>query len=150
MSDDGLVLLADEAPIAELDELRPLIAEGMERGVLTFAQIAACLEEVEVTKEQVQELHAYLDEQGIEVVGEDGRLAKSEGGSVEASAVAAVRRPGRAAQEGRGRPHGRALARLAAALPALDRAGVSLLTAEQEVPARAAHRARRHGWPSSR
>ncbi len=77
MSEEGLVLLADEAPIAELDELRPLIAEGMERGVLTFAQIETCLEEVEVTKEQVQELHAWLDDQGIEIVGEDGRLARS-------------------------------------------------------------------------
>ena len=30
MSDKGIVLLSDEAPIAELDELRPLIAEGLE------------------------------------------------------------------------------------------------------------------------
>jgi RNA polymerase primary sigma factor len=90
VSDKGIVLLTDEAPIAELDELRPLIAEGLERGVLTFAQIEACLEEVEVTKEQVQELHAYLDEHGIEVVEADGRLAKSEGGSVEASAAQAA------------------------------------------------------------
>ena len=77
------ILLADEAPIHELDELRPLIAEGQERGSLTFAQIATCLEEVEVTKEQVQELHAYLDGQGIAVVDADGRLARSEGGSIE-------------------------------------------------------------------
>ncbi len=78
--------MTDEAPIAELDELRPLIAEGHERGFLTFEQIAACLEEADVTKEQVQELHAYLDEQGIDVVEADGRPAKSEGGSVEATA----------------------------------------------------------------
>ncbi len=90
MSDEGMVLLTDEAPIVELDELRPLIAEGQERGFLTFEQIAGCLEEIEVTKEQVQELHAYLDEQGIEVVEADGRLAKSEAGSVEATAAAAV------------------------------------------------------------
>ncbi len=86
MSVDEIVLLSDEAPIAELDELRPLIAEGHERGYLTFAQIEACLEEAEVTKEQVQELHSYLDEQGIDVVGSDGKPAKSEAGSVEASA----------------------------------------------------------------
>jgi len=86
VSVDEIVLLSDEAPIVELDELRPLIAEGQERGILTFAQIEACLEEVEVTKEQVQELHAYLDGQGIAVVDADGRLARSEGGSIEASA----------------------------------------------------------------
>ena len=89
MSEEASVLLSDEAPIAELDEFRPLIAEGQERGFLTFEQIAACLEEVEVTKEQVQELHAYLDEHGIEVVEADGRLAKSEESSVEANAAAA-------------------------------------------------------------
>ena len=61
MSGKEVVLLADEASIVELDELRPLIAEGQERGFLTFVQIEACLEEIEVTKEQVHELHAYLD-----------------------------------------------------------------------------------------
>jgi RNA polymerase primary sigma factor len=87
VSDKGIVLLSDEAPIAELDELRPLIADGQERGFLTFEQIETCLEEVEVTKEQVQELHAYLDDQGIDVVGADGRPARSEAGSVEATAA---------------------------------------------------------------
>ena len=88
MSVDEIVLLSDETPIVELDELRPLIAAGQERGYLTFAEIETCLEEVEVTKEQVQELHSYLDEQGIAVVGADGRLAKSEGETVEAGAAA--------------------------------------------------------------
>src|SRR5689334_25046765 len=49
------VLLSDEAPIHEMDELRGLIAEGQEKGSLGIEQITACLEEVEVTKEQVQE-----------------------------------------------------------------------------------------------
>ncbi len=88
MSVDEIVLLSDETPITELDELRPLIAAGQERGVLTFAEIEACLEEVDVTKEQIQELHAYLDDQGIVVVGVDGRVARSEGGTVEAGASA--------------------------------------------------------------
>src|SRR3712207_5652455 len=81
-------LLNDEASIVDLDELKPLIAEGQEKGVLTFEQIALALEEVEVTKEQVQELHGYLDEQGIDVVGADGRAATSEGAKVEAAAEA--------------------------------------------------------------
>ncbi len=81
-------LLADETSIVDLDELRPLIAEGQEKGILTFEQIAAALEEVEVTKEQVQELHGYLDEQGIDVVGADGRAATSEAAKVEAAAEA--------------------------------------------------------------
>ncbi|MGZ4195970.1 MAG: RNA polymerase sigma factor RpoD [Solirubrobacteraceae bacterium] len=77
MSEEA-ILLADEAPITELDELRPLIAEGQERGFLTFGQIEACLEEVEVTKEQLHELHSYLEEQGIDVVEADGKPLKGD------------------------------------------------------------------------
>ena len=86
--DEGLAtktdaLLAGDASITEIDELRPLIAEGQEQGVLTFEQIATALEEVEVSKEQVTELHAYLEGEGIDVVGADGKLATSEGGRFE-------------------------------------------------------------------
>jgi len=86
--DEGLAtktdaLLAGDASITEIDELRPLIAEGQEKGVLTFEQIATALEEVEVSKEQVTELHAYLEGEGIDVVGADGKLATSEGGRFE-------------------------------------------------------------------
>jgi RNA polymerase primary sigma factor len=90
VSEKAIVLLSDEAPITEFEDLRPLIASGQERGFLTFDEIASCLEEVDITKEQIQELHAYLDDQGIEVVEADGRLAKSEGGSVEANAEQAA------------------------------------------------------------
>ncbi len=90
MSENATVsILRDEPSIVELDDLRPLIAEGHERGYLTFDQIASCLEEAEVTKEQIQELHSYLDEQGIDVVEADGRPAKSEAGSIEAGVAQA-------------------------------------------------------------
>jgi len=90
VSDKSTILLSDDAPIAELEELRPLIAEGQERGYLTIDEIQTWLEESEVTKEQVQELHAYLDDQGIEVLEADGRPAKSENSSVEANAAASA------------------------------------------------------------
>jgi RNA polymerase primary sigma factor len=134
VSVDEIVLLSDETPIAELDELRPLIAAGQERGYLSFAEIEACLEEVEVTKEQVQELHAYLDEHGIAVVGADGKLAKSEGETVEAGADRA--RDG----ERDGEPRKKVEVDLTVE-PSLDSlrlylrsiGRVSLLTADQEV-----------------
>ena len=138
MSDKATALLSDEAPISELDEFRGLITEGQERGFLTFEQIAACLEEFEVTKEQVRELHAYLDEQGIEVVESDGKLARSELGSVEARA-AAVADPDSDPDTGRGR--GKRVEVDLTVEPSLDSlrlylrsiGRVSLLTAEQEV-----------------
>jgi RNA polymerase primary sigma factor len=82
-------LLAEDVAITEIDELRPLITEGHERGALTIAQVTSTLEEIEVTKEQVAELHAYLDEHGIEVLGEDGRPAISEAGKFERTKPAA-------------------------------------------------------------
>src|SRR3954447_9779042 len=66
-------LLADEAPIYELDELQGLIADAQESGFLTLEQVQSCLEEVEVTKEQVTELHVHLTEQGIDIIGPDGK-----------------------------------------------------------------------------
>jgi RNA polymerase primary sigma factor len=69
------LLTADhpEPPFLDVDELRALVVEGRERGFLTFEEIASCLEEVEVTKEQVRDLHVQLVESGIEVVASDGR-----------------------------------------------------------------------------
>jgi len=99
MSARAVALLADESPIVELDEIGVLIAEGLDRGFVTYEQVASCLEEVEVTKEQLQELHAHLEEQGIEVVDSDGRLGRPEIAAVEApqpDSVAALpaHRPG--------------------------------------------------------
>ena len=71
-------LLEGEPPITEIDELRALIVEGQDRGFLTFEQIALCLEEVDVTKEQIVELHVFLEGEGIDIVAMDGRLATTE------------------------------------------------------------------------
>ena len=130
MTEKAGVLSADETPLLELEELRTLIAEGQERGYLTFEEISGCLEEVEVTKEQIQELHAHLEEHGIDVIEADGRPgAAAEGG----------------ATEGAERPEPRATSKRPeidlTVEPSLDSlrlylrsiGRVSLLTAEQEV-----------------
>src|SRR5262249_2980954 len=70
--------LNGDLPFGDSEELRSLIAEGRERGYLTFEHIAATLEEVEVTKEQVHTLHASLIEHGLDVIGEDGITAYKE------------------------------------------------------------------------
>jgi len=67
-----------EQPFAEVDELRGLVAQGIERGYLTFEEIASTLEEVEVTKEQVSDLHAHLVEHGVDVIAADGVTAYKE------------------------------------------------------------------------
>jgi RNA polymerase primary sigma factor len=75
---EAATAIDDERPFADLDELRALIAQGRERGYLTFEEIAGTLEEVEVTKEQVQHLHGYLIEHGVDVVAGDGLTAYKE------------------------------------------------------------------------
>src|ERR1700742_2587084 len=62
----------DETSAPEIEELAGLIALGRERGYLTYEQISATLEEVEITKEQVSQLHANLVEHGVDVIAEDG------------------------------------------------------------------------------
>jgi RNA polymerase primary sigma factor len=62
-----------DAPFGDVEELAALASEGRDRGFLTFEEISSCLEEVEVTKEQIQELHAHLEEHGVEVLSPDGK-----------------------------------------------------------------------------
>jgi RNA polymerase primary sigma factor len=68
-----LVEVGDEAPFLEVEEVRRLVAEGKERGYLTFEEITATFEEVELTKEQVVELHSHLQENGVEIVASEDR-----------------------------------------------------------------------------
>jgi RNA polymerase primary sigma factor len=75
----GSIGSADESTLPESDDLQRLIAQGRERGYLTFEEISGTLEEVEVTKEQVQALHAHLIEHGVDVIAEDGLTAYKEG-----------------------------------------------------------------------
>ena len=72
------VVASGEQPFADNDELRRLIAEATERGYLTFEEIASTLEEVDVTKEQVADLHSHLVENGVDVIAADGVTAYKE------------------------------------------------------------------------
>src|SRR5919199_1456625 len=92
---EGVELLveAPDAPFLEVEELRALVVEGRDRGYLTFEEIAACLEEVEVTKEQVRDLHAHLVETGVDVVSSDGRQSGQGDAHGRDGAVQAPRKP---------------------------------------------------------
>jgi RNA polymerase primary sigma factor len=73
----GLLEEPAEARFMDVEELRGLAIEGRERGFLTIEEIAACLDEVEVTKEQISDFRAHLVEAGVEIVSQDGRPAAS-------------------------------------------------------------------------
>ena len=79
VAQEGSALDHAESSLPDLEDLRGLIVQGRERGYLTFEEISAALEEVEVTKEQVRDLHGYLIEHGVDVIAEDGLTAYKEG-----------------------------------------------------------------------
>ncbi len=77
-SADGSETDRGEGALPDSEELQTLIAQGQDRGYITFEEISATLEEVEVNKEQVRDLHAYLIEHGVDVIAENGVSAYKE------------------------------------------------------------------------
>jgi RNA polymerase primary sigma factor len=61
------VLTVDIA-LPEIEELHKLVQDGVEKGVLTYDEIVQGLEEVDLTKEQVEDFYTYLIDHGIELV----------------------------------------------------------------------------------
>jgi RNA polymerase primary sigma factor len=65
------VLLTEGASIQESDELRDLVNEAQDRGYLTQEEMSSFLEDLDLSDDQLKELHAYLIDRGIEVVPEE-------------------------------------------------------------------------------
>jgi RNA polymerase primary sigma factor len=64
-------LLTVEISLPEVEELQKLVQEGLEKGVLTYDEIAAGLDDVELTKEQVEDFYTYLIDHGVELLEGD-------------------------------------------------------------------------------
>jgi RNA polymerase primary sigma factor len=56
------------AELQELEEVKLLMAKGQQTGVLTFAEVATALAEVELDEGDVEELHTYFEKSEIELV----------------------------------------------------------------------------------
>src|SRR6266508_3519244 len=52
----------------DAEELQKLVQIGLEKGLLNYDEIAAGLEDVELTKEQVEDFYTYLIDHGVELV----------------------------------------------------------------------------------
>jgi len=61
-------LLTVDISLPEVEELQKLVQEGVEKGVLTYDEIAAGLDDVELTKEQVEDFYTYLIDHGVELL----------------------------------------------------------------------------------
>src|SRR5581483_3791978 len=67
-------VLTVDISLPEVEELQKLVETGKEKGFLTYDEIVHGLEEVELTKEQVEDFTTYLIDHGIELVeGEQHR-----------------------------------------------------------------------------
>jgi RNA polymerase primary sigma factor len=69
-------MLTVDIQLPEIDELKQLVDIGQERGFLLIGEVAAALVEVEISKEQIEDFHAYLVEHGIELHESEGRIAE--------------------------------------------------------------------------
>ena len=61
-------MLSVDIALPEIEELHRLIEQGLERGFLTYDEIVSGLEEVELTKEQVEDFYTYLIDHSVELV----------------------------------------------------------------------------------
>jgi RNA polymerase primary sigma factor len=61
-------MLSVDIALPEVEELQRLIEQGLERGFLTYDEIVSGLDEVELTKEQVEDFYTYLIDHSIELV----------------------------------------------------------------------------------
>jgi len=67
------------AELQELEEVKGLIARGLQVGVLTYAEIAGAVSELDLDEADVEELHGLLEAAEIELVEEvDPALAAAE------------------------------------------------------------------------
>jgi RNA polymerase primary sigma factor len=67
-------LLTVDISLPDVEELHKLVQDGTNKGFLTYDEIVAGLEEVELSKEQIEDFYTYLIDHSIELV--EGELHK--------------------------------------------------------------------------
>jgi RNA polymerase primary sigma factor len=61
-------VLTVDISLPDVEELHKLVAEGKEKGFLSYDEIVNGLEDVELSKEQVEDFYTYLVEHGVDLV----------------------------------------------------------------------------------
>jgi len=61
-------VLTVDISLPDVEELHKLVAEGKEKGFLSYDEIVNGLEDVELGKEQVEDFYTYLVEHGVDLV----------------------------------------------------------------------------------
>jgi RNA polymerase primary sigma factor len=61
-------VLTVDISLPDVEELHKLVQDGLDKGFLNYDEIATGLEDVELTKEQVEDFYTYLIDHGVELV----------------------------------------------------------------------------------
>ena len=61
-------MLTVDISLPEVEELQKLVQDGIEKGFLNYDEIATGLEEVELTKEQIEDFYTYLIDHSVELL----------------------------------------------------------------------------------
>ncbi|MFN2628248.1 MAG: RNA polymerase sigma factor RpoD [Gaiellaceae bacterium] len=61
-------MLTVDISLPDVEELQKLVTEGQEKGFLTYDEIVAGLDDVELSKDQIEDFYTYLIDHGIELV----------------------------------------------------------------------------------
>jgi len=61
-------VLTVDISLPDVEELHKLVAEGKEKGFLSYDEIVTGLDDVELTKEQTEDFYTYLVEHGVDLV----------------------------------------------------------------------------------
>ncbi|MBA3366276.1 MAG: sigma-70 family RNA polymerase sigma factor [Actinobacteria bacterium] len=61
-------MLTVDIALPDVEELHKLVQDGQEKGLLTYDEIASGLEDVDLTKEQIEDFYTYLIDHSIELV----------------------------------------------------------------------------------
>ena len=61
-------MLTVDIALPDVEELQKLVLDGQEKGFLTYDEIATGLEDVELTKEQIDDFYTYLIDHSIDLV----------------------------------------------------------------------------------
>jgi RNA polymerase primary sigma factor len=61
-------MLTVDISLPDVEELHKLVQDGTEKGFLTYDEIVAGIEEVDLTKEQIEDFYTYLIDHSIELV----------------------------------------------------------------------------------
>ena len=68
------------AELQELEEIKGLVTRGQQLGVLTYAEIAGAVSELDLDEADVEELHGFLERAEIELVEESRPSARRDRG----------------------------------------------------------------------